>query len=451
MDEARLSPEAGGSVQDSSGDDQMARGDVNNGKTGNKMADTFFKASGRELDSVRDHDRFDSGFTSCSLSLLSTDLTGESPVLALSDLTDIVSPRVSADAVGSPTHSDNSPASMGSSQSSDEQVLEQLGSELEGKLHLYSSLLDEGISSLDLFDEGPDAGLGSPTCIEEEQGGACDVEGGACDVEDSVCDVDDSVCDEQIQEGSASDVQNIYQTDDDGDTLLHVAIIQLLADVALSFISMTPDCHHLNMANRLLQTPLHLAVITGQTGVVRRLLVAGADICARDRHGNTPIQIAAREGYQDVVSTLLEPVRENELAQNKHETSHQNIPQNLNVRNYEGHTCLHVASLHGNRAVMQILLANGSDVNTGDGKSGRTVLHYAAETNNVEIVKFLLQQDNVNVNARTYGGVSARMLADSRDYSGVVTVLTRAGAESADGYDSDTDSDDSSSSSDTER
>ena len=44
------------------------------------------------------------------------------------------------------------------------------------------------------------------------------------------------------------------------------------------------------------QTPLHLAALTGQPALCRHLLVAGADASLRDRHGNTALHVACARG-----------------------------------------------------------------------------------------------------------------------------------------------------------
>ena len=53
----------------------------------------------------------------------------------------------------------------------------------------------------------------------------------------------------------------------------------------------------LDIKNKVSQTPLHLATLTNQVRVARRLVVGGADVESRDRFGNTPLHIACREGY----------------------------------------------------------------------------------------------------------------------------------------------------------
>lgn len=80
-----------------------------------------------------------------------------------------------------------------------------------------------------------------------------------------------------------------------------------------------------------MQTPLHLAVLTRQPSVVRRLVVAGASLSPRDRYGNTAVHLASEAGDVDCLRALVEPVT-------VQEASHA-VPQDpadLEERNYDG-------------------------------------------------------------------------------------------------------------------
>lgn len=62
-----------------------------------------------------------------------------------------------------------------------------------------------------------------------------------------------------------------------------------------------------------LQTPLHLATLTGKSHVVRRLIVAGATLDIQDHGGNIPLHIACRSGDLDCVQAILTPITDSEL------------------------------------------------------------------------------------------------------------------------------------------
>ncbi|XP_044537564.1 nuclear factor NF-kappa-B p105 subunit [Gracilinanus agilis] len=96
--------------------------------------------------------------------------------------------------------------------------------------------------------------------------------------------------------------------DDNGDNVLHLAIIHLHAKLVrnlLEVISGLLSDDIVNMRNDLYQTPLHLAVITRQEGVVEDLLRAGADVSLLDRLGNSALHLAAKEGDDKILNILL--------------------------------------------------------------------------------------------------------------------------------------------------
>ncbi|XP_060579521.1 NF-kappa-B inhibitor cactus-like [Ruditapes philippinarum] len=201
------------------------------------------------------------------------------------------------------------------------------------------------------------------------------------------------------------DASRIYLRDKDGDTLLHTAIILRDETLAMMFIGKAPSNTWLSFTNVLFQTPLHLSVLTDQPKVTRRLIVAGAEVDKRDKDGNTALHIACRQGQYKNVQNLLEPVRYHETKQNSYDIPYQTIPQDVSIKNYEGLTCLHLAASHGHLDIVSMLLDKDIDVNLKEGKTGRTILHNACLTCDLNQVKLLLRHRSCNINARTFCNV----------------------------------------------
>lgn len=228
---------------------------------------------------------------------------------------------------------------------------------------------------------------------------------------------------------SHQELEELFSQDEDGDTHLHMSIIHLLPEVSLKIISFAPHYDCVNIPNNLHQTPLHLAVATRQAIVARRLMGAGASLEAPDHCGNTPLHIACREGMLAMVRILLQPVIVEEVRFNSYTIPYQHVPQDLGLRNYDGYTCTHLALQGGHLDVLQLLLARGADINEPDGKSGRTLLHMAADMGYTEALNILLRHPTLNVNARTYGGLTAISLAHGRQLRMVVEQLYLVGAD----------------------
>lgn len=215
-------------------------------------------------------------------------------------------------------------------------------------------------------------------------------------------------------EPQSSPIWELYfQQDEDGDTQLHIAIIQGFIEVVYSLINIAPHPYFLDIQNDVYQTPLHLAVLTHQPKILRQLLVAGATVDMKDRHGNTALHLACQLGNLESVKALTEPVNvvETESASQQYTAYPPQLPQNLEDRNYDGQTCVHLAALNSHVDVLRHLLWFGANVNAREGKSGRTVLHYAVELGLTSVLHFLLKECPIQLEAPTFAGHTAYQLA----------------------------------------
>lgn len=212
---------------------------------------------------------------------------------------------------------------------------------------------------------------------------------------------------------------DLNATDEDGDTLIHVAIVSLMSESALALIDIAIDSDCLNIQNYLHQCPLHLAVLTRQTEIVKALIEKGANVTLRDQQGNTPLHIACRMGDRDSVMALVKSFGDDVSGRKEY----------FAVRNCEGLTCVHVASQYKEFLILGHLFAKGADVNIGDAKSGRTILHYAAENKDMATVTKLLTHRNIDVDCKTFKGETPLVLAFWRNAEDIVKKLMSKGAE----------------------
>ncbi|KDR19700.1 NF-kappa-B inhibitor cactus [Zootermopsis nevadensis] len=94
----------------------------------------------------------------------------------------------------------------------------------------------------------------------------------------------------------------------------------------------------------------------------------------------------------------------------------QQVPQNLEERNYDGQMCVHLAAIGGHVDILRHLVWFGANINARDGKGGRTAMHYAVEYGIQKVAKFLLEECLVGPRAvqlemPTYAGYTAYQLA----------------------------------------
>ncbi|XP_063038726.1 B-cell lymphoma 3 protein homolog [Melospiza melodia melodia] len=100
----------------------------------------------------------------------------------------------------------------------------------------------------------------------------------------------------------------------------------------------------------------------------------------------------------------------------------------LQARDYEGLTPLHVAVASGSRESVLLLLEHGADVDAGDIKSGRSPLLHAVENDSLEMAELLLQH-GASVNAQSYAGCTALHAAAGRGLLRLLRLLLRCGAD----------------------
>ncbi|KAL2790018.1 NF-kappa-B inhibitor alpha [Daubentonia madagascariensis] len=192
------------------------------------------------------------------------------------------------------------------------------------------------------------------------------------------------------------------QLTEDGDSFLHLAIIHEEKALTMEVIRQVKgDLAFLNFQNNLQQTPLHLAVITNQPEIAEALLEAGCDPELRDFRGNTPLHLACEQGCLASVGVLTQTC------------TTQHLHSILQATNYNGHTCLHLASIHGYLGIVELLVSLGADVNAQEPCNGRTALHLAVDLQNPDLVSLLLKC-GADVNRVTYQGYSPYQLTWGR-------------------------------------
>uniref|UniRef100_A0A2K5L823 NF-kappa-B inhibitor epsilon n=1 Tax=Cercocebus atys TaxID=9531 RepID=A0A2K5L823_CERAT len=219
---------------------------------------------------------------------------------------------------------------------------------------------------------------------------------------------------------SPQQLEALTYISEDGDTLVHLAVIHEAPAVLLCCLALLPQ-EVLDIQNNLYQTALHLAVHLDQPGAVRALVLKGASRALQDRHGDTALHVACQRQHLACARCLLEGRPEPGRG-----TSHS---LDLQLQNWQGLACLHIATLQKNQPLMELLLQNGADIDVQEGTSGKTALHLAVETQERGLVQFLLQA-GAQVDARMLNGCTPLHLAAGRGLMGISSTLCKAGADS---------------------
>lgn len=180
--------------------------------------------------------------------------------------------------------------------------------------------------------------------------------------------------------------------------------------------SLHNGCLNIDISERIhRKTPLMYACKSGHVDVVRQLLDLGASVNASSLSGETPIFVAIAEDRKEIVGLLL---------------SRPELQINTGNPEQLDRTALLLAVRLGNLNITQKLLKiPGIDVNKQD-VDGYTALSIACAKGHSEIVRILLEQQDVNTNLTTHvAGLSALMLAVSQEDTTTVRLLLDCGAD----------------------
>ncbi|KOX74460.1 Ankyrin repeat domain-containing protein 50 [Melipona quadrifasciata] len=205
---------------------------------------------------------------------------------------------------------------------------------------------------------------------------------------------------------------DINQADSCGRTVLHTLAADGNASLLELALATCPQAK-LEATDRHGQTPLNLAARHGYADVVRVLLAAGACADHADCDGWTALRAAAWGGHTQVVEMLLE---------------HGAM---VDCADWDQRTALRAAAWGGHEDIVKALLQHGADVNRTDDE-GRTALIAAAYMGHSEIVEHLLdfgaEIDHADNDGRTALSVAALCVPSNHGYAKVVTILLERGA-----------------------
>ena len=85
---------------------------------------------------------------------------------------------------------------------------------------------------------------------------------------------------------------------------LHIAAFEGFLEVCEAILDYGVSTD-LNIANKRMETPLHLACKAGHKKLVQLLIRSGAEVNSQDQNSDSPLHIASRHGRSDLVSWLL--------------------------------------------------------------------------------------------------------------------------------------------------
>ncbi len=212
----------------------------------------------------------------------------------------------------------------------------------------------------------------------------------------------------------------------------HHAIVEMLAR------SLGPGNVDLRLNDG--KTALMLACKNGFAEVAAELLNFGADPNlqeSNDADGFSAIMHAALYGHHECIAVVLRHVKkkvvevEADLLQrvSLHSNKRGSLAPAVQTRNKNGDTALHLASLFGQRKVVQLLLRERADVNALNEK-GETALHNASKNSHAQVACALMTGGaEVNTQDRDHGYAALHYCCISNGGKDVADALMEVGAE----------------------
>ena len=208
------------------------------------------------------------------------------------------------------------------------------------------------------------------------------------------------------------------------DTILHGLAAGGQEDAGLFLVGVGARVDAVNNGG---ETPLHVAGKQGLATLATALIVAGADpniqtnSYGRDVWRQTPLHIALESGQEAVVTCLLEfsqpsPGLDTKLL-------------DLNLKNSADETPLALALSKGYNHLGSQMIQSGADVNVTDG-SGMSLLMKAIQDKNLSAASFLLS-NGADINTRSPQGMTPLEMAVREGAASIVDKLCGAGADMA--------------------
>jgi ankyrin repeat protein len=242
-----------------------------------------------------------------------------------------------------------------------------------------------------------------------------------------------------LKAGARTDARN-----DKKETCFHLAADNGCSAILETLFEKCLDHDLVNSGDAEGDTPLHIAVWKGKKSEARLLLENGAIVDKANSSGNSVLHAAIMEGETELGELLLDKYK-----------------ADVRLKGWSGYTALHYAAESGRQDFIPLLLRAGADPNALDeeletplhtaaaynqpdfikkfleavptldlaprNKYGKTPLHVAASEGHLEVVKLLLNDDNVN--SQGFSGQTALFTASCSGYSHLVKYLLENSAD----------------------
>lgn len=219
-----------------------------------------------------------------------------------------------------------------------------------------------------------------------------------------------------------TDACDLGSTDKSGLTYLHIACMRNNTGVIEHLL--TSNSVNINAQIKSSSTnspgyaPLHYAIDYENASAAQLLLNHNADVNAKAKSGLTPLHMAVKKGYLELVKLLVQ--------QSSVDLDSQ---VDLDADEWPGYAALHLATEFNSLPILQQLLLHPSVDPNIKTRTGLTALHIAVKRGRSELVDLLLQQPNVDVNCCDLDRMSTPLhMATTQRQDRMIRMLLNRGA-----------------------
>jgi len=164
--------------------------------------------------------------------------------------------------------------------------------------------------------------------------------------------------------------------------------------------------------NKKGQTPLHLAVLHSNEQIVERIIHAGADVNAKDKDGKTCLYLATEWGKANIVEKIARAA-----------------PYcDANIQDKDGNCPLHASVAINHEGLTSFLLVQARSLITAKNNMGRTPLHVLGEKGGDGRILEILLKSNAELDCKDNDGNTPLHLAVGFCHQVIAVELCKRGA-----------------------
>ncbi|XP_067667463.1 ankyrin repeat domain-containing protein 50-like [Haliotis asinina] len=192
---------------------------------------------------------------------------------------------------------------------------------------------------------------------------------------------------------------------------------------------------------------LHVAILGGQRGMVKHVLAERlVNINSRGMNAKTPIMVAAIEGQREVFDLVMSKGGDASLVDKNGDSILHWVCRggqvemvkyvislnftDINSRGQFGKTPMMVAAAQGHRRVFDLIMSKGGDASLVD-KNDDNILHWVCRGGHVEMVRYIISINVVDINSRGYYRRTPMMVAAAKGHRQVLDLVMSKGGDAS--------------------